>query len=153
MTRLRADALFVSRFQRAPQAACPSIIRGSFVARSKKIASVGETMITSRAMTPLCPTSTNSHPAAAAEAAAARRKNGDNNDWVKRITLNRNVEPSERSVKKGWNEGYIPFDVRQIYLIPPVAKQWFDRRYYICAVDAFEHKHPKHRAGSSQSVV
>ena len=61
------DAVLVWRFQRAPQAECPSITRGSLDALSKKIARVGETTIASSARMPLVPFWTNSHPAAMAD--------------------------------------------------------------------------------------
>lgn len=52
---LSADAVLVSKFHRAPHAGCPSSDRGSFVALSKKIASVGETTIASSARIPDVP--------------------------------------------------------------------------------------------------
>lgn len=72
VTRRRGDAMLSLIFQRAPQAVFPSIIRGSLEARSKKIARFGETIMTSRAITPLSPTRTNSQPDAEAEIAPAR---------------------------------------------------------------------------------
>jgi len=48
-------AVFVSIFHKAPHAGAPSITSGSFEARSKNRASVGETMIASRAKIPEVP--------------------------------------------------------------------------------------------------
>jgi hypothetical protein len=47
--------VLVSKFQSAPQAACPFICRGSLDALSKKIARLSETMIDSKATIPEVP--------------------------------------------------------------------------------------------------
>ena len=69
--RSRGVAVFVSRFQRAPHAGCPLIIRGSFMALSKKMANVGETIIDSRARIPEVPFLTKFHCGAAGGAESA----------------------------------------------------------------------------------
>jgi hypothetical protein len=66
-------AIFVSKFHRAPHADAPSIISGSFEALSKKRASVGETIIASRAKMPEVPFCTKFQPEAATEAAPRQR--------------------------------------------------------------------------------
>jgi hypothetical protein len=67
-TTSRGMAWFVSRSNSEPHAECPLIVNGlAFPARSRNIASVGETMIASIPTTPEVPFSTNSHPAAATQ--------------------------------------------------------------------------------------
>lgn len=57
----KGDGVFVCKSNNAPQAECPSICNVSLLARLKNKASVGETMIDSRARTPESPTVLKDH--------------------------------------------------------------------------------------------
>lgn len=82
-----AVAVLVRKFQREAQAGAPSIINGSFVALSMKIANVGDTTIASKANTPLVPFWTNSHFGVAAKATPANVNIFERKTGIRRIVL------------------------------------------------------------------